>query len=767
MTKKLAEDFKPTVEVTASWPYRIVRTTDDARDLISELTEYDEIAFDTEFNGEEDDETGMQKGYPVGMSFCCHDGMSWYVPFGHTTGEQQLLPDDVRELFGPIFADPKKTWVMHNGKVELHTLHKLGVEMKGQIWDTMLAAYMMYGIDTYTKRGNPPQRYIGLKPLAKEKLGLTWCTFKELTLIHEVVGERQISKGKNEGKTQIEYNIIKLRTDQVPIERMAPYATADAVATLGLYKNFRPKLDNWPFFAKIKECFYKWEMPFIRVLFNMETRGITLDTDYLREYRKQLRAKRSQLKQEMVRQLPRQDINLGSTKDLRWLFFEHFKFQPKKVSEKTGAPSTDADTIGLLIEEHPDHPFLKIFAEYREVEKIIGTYLDAYLGTEDDPDLSAAESLAPMLGGVDPEEDGVVILSDGGKAEEEAKTKKVKVKRSIVSPDGKIRCDFRHTGTRTGRLSSAEPNLQNINRQEFDEIKGEDGKVIMIPKPGLRMAFVADKGNTMVVADYSQIELRLLAHYARDKYMIEAYMKGIDLHKFCASIMFNTPIDKLEKWMRQAAKTIGFGIIYGMGPGKLANQLKISKEKAKELYENYYSNFVGVKHFVEAVKIKCRQGAVVDAGKGLKQHEMARAYYVPTILGRRRYLPNINHRPEDVLYLTGGDYEAARKISNGIRAYAERQAVNTIIQGSAADVCKIAMVLIEEDATHPEGVLYGLGYKLLSQVHDEVIGECPEENGEKALARVRELMEGVGEMLGIRVPIVAEGSTARTWAEAK
>mgnify|MGYP006170811859 CR=1 FL=1 len=710
MGKCLEADWKPSVEFVPTWEVRTVINEEQAAELIEQLRGARYIAFDTEYNAE--------TMLPVGMSFCVEDNVGWYVPFGHQTGEEQLLPTDIPGLFGEIFEDEDKTWVMHNGKVEIHTLHSLGIPLKGDVWDTMIATFMLKGVDQYSRPGRSSQRLIGLKERAQDDLNppLKWCTFRELTEIKTEVRRRQVTRGQYVGQIQIEYESHKLSTEQVPISRMAPYATADAVATYALFHVYHEDMEREQN-AKIKNAFYKYEMPFVKVLASLEQRGMKLDLDYLEQYREILSKQRQEIQMKLDRitlEASGEIINWNSTDQKRRILYEVKKFPVLKRTDPKNPdsnPSTDAETLSMLMESYPDDPLLKTLGEFMEVDKIIGTYLDAYLGRE---------------------------------AYEDHHGKKHKAKPRLADKNGLIRCDLRQTGAATGRLSSADPNLQNIPTPSDKDKKVaieiveraasfnpdhwgyQDCDTLELARLlGMRGAFVArGPGNVLVVADYSQIELRVLAHYSRDPFLMEAFFKGLDMHQFCASIMFEKDFDDVTKDERKATKSINFGIIYGMGPTKLARTLGCSVEHAKHLYAKYYDNFSGVKTFIDETHAKCAQSR-----------------FVPTIMGRRRYLPNIVH-PDRAL-----------------RAQAQRQSVNSIIQGSAADICKVAMIKLEHDE-----VLRELGYQQLNQVHDEIVGECPRGVVEQVLARKVEVMQNC---VKLRVPVVAEGDFAWSWGLAK
>jgi DNA polymerase I-like protein with 3'-5' exonuclease and polymerase domains len=237
MPKCLANDYKGTVEIKVKWKYQTIDTVAKAKDLAAELMKQPVIAFDTEYNAD------SQK--PVGMSFCADPAMSYYVPFGHVTGEPQLMPGDVESIFGRLFSEPDITWVMHNAKAEFHTLGRLGVELQGKIFDTMVATYCMHGQEYFVQK--PEEmirvRLIGLKERAKDlKPPVEWCTFKEVTEICTEIARRTITKGKDAGKEEVAYEKVSLNTEEIPIKRMSPYATADAYATLLLYREYIKQL---------------------------------------------------------------------------------------------------------------------------------------------------------------------------------------------------------------------------------------------------------------------------------------------------------------------------------------------------------------------------------------------------------------------------------------------------------------------------------------------------------------------------------------------
>jgi len=442
----------------------------------------------------------------------------------------------------------------------------------------------------------------------------------------------------------------------VPEEKVARYAAEDADVTYRLVDVFRPRLEA----DGLTPLFKDVEMPLVHVLLDMERAGVRVDVPYLKQLSKEFEDVAHKVERE-IREIAGEEVNLNSPKQLGPLLFEKLEIQkgtgrrPKRT--RTGAYSTDADTL----EAFAAHPIVQKLLDYREVTKLRSTYVDALPG--------------------------------------------------MVHPsDGRIHSSFNQTVAATGRLSSENPNLQNI------PIRTEIGRRI-------RRAFVAEEGNRLLSADYSQIELRLMAHLSGDPGLCEVYRRKGDVHAETAARMFKVPLGEVTREQRNSAKAINFGILYGMGPTRLARDLKISMAEARDFLDRYFGEFPGVRDF---------QRQAVDKAR----HEG----YVTTLLGRRRAIPEIlSDEP-------------------GVRANAENMAKNTPVQGTAADLIKVAMVKIRERLARER-----FRAKMILQVHDELVFEAPAEEIDRLAPLVRGEMEGA---LALDVPIVADLGTGRDWLEA-
>ncbi len=440
----------------------------------------------------------------------------------------------------------------------------------------------------------------------------------------------------------------------VPIEQAAEYACEDAHVTYLLYQYFWPRLKEeglWNLFETI-------ERPLIEVLARMEMAGIRLDIPYLQELSREMAAKLREL-EEKIFHLAGERFNLNSSQQLGFILFEKLKLPKVKKTPKRTAYSTDTE---VLEELSAHHELPRLVLAYRTLAKLKSTYVDAL----------------PRL----------------------------------VHPEtGRLHTSFNQTVTATGRLSSSEPNLQNI------PVRGEEGLKI-------RRAFVPEEGFWFLSADYSQIDLRVLAHYSEDETLITAFHRGEDIHRRTAAEVFGVPPESVTPEMRRMAKTINFGIVYGMSPYGLAKELKIGRREAKAFIERYFERYPGVKAYMERIVAEARE-------KG----------YVETLFGRKRPLPDI---------------KSPNRVA---REFAERTAINTPIQGTAADIIKLAMIRI--DRALKEG---GFRTRMLLQVHDELLFEVPPEELEEIKALVREKMEGV---VTLKVPLKVNLATGRNWAEAK
>ena len=440
----------------------------------------------------------------------------------------------------------------------------------------------------------------------------------------------------------------------LPAESIKDYAAEDADVTLQLAEIFMPELETQGTTSVLENI----ETPLIEVLANMEWEGIRVDTEFLNAYSVEL-GKELDIIEEKITELAGEKFNLDSPKQLGVILFEKLKITTEMKKTKTGQYSTGEDVLQRYLHTHEIVPLI---LDYRELRKLKSTYID---------------TLPNMINPI----------------------------------TGRVHTNFMQAVAATGRLSSNQPNLQNI------PIRTSRGKEI-------RKAFVArDENHVLVSADYSQVELRIIAALSGDKNMIEAFQQGEDIHKATASKVFNVPLDEVTKDMRSKAKAVNFGIIYGQGPFGLAQQLGISRTEAKNIIEAYYTQFAALKTYQHKAVEDCRSRGFVE-----------------TVLGRRRFLPDINS-------------------SNAIsRSFAERNAVNAPIQGSAADVIKVAMAKIQSALKQAN-----LKTKMVLQVHDELLFDTPKEEIEQVFALVKHEMENA---VKLAVPLDVEIQAGNNWLEA-
>ena len=440
----------------------------------------------------------------------------------------------------------------------------------------------------------------------------------------------------------------------VPVAEVAEYAAEDADVTLRLRNLFTPKIEE----AGVHELFYTIEMPLIYVLAEMEATGVTLDTAALKQSSIELTATMNQLEREII-ELAGKSFNVNSTRQVGEILFDHLKLDDKAKKTKSGGYSTSEEILEKL---RPKHPIIGKLLEYRGLKKLLSTYIDAL------PELIHPET-------------------------------------------GKIHTSFNQAVTSTGRLSSTNPNLQNI------PVRDELGREI-------RKAFIPDNEDCIFFsADYSQIELRIMAHLSQDPHMIEAFQSGMDIHAATAAKIYGVALDEVTSDMRRKAKTANFGIIYGISVFGLAERLSIPRSESKELIEGYFKTYSRVKEYMDESIETARQNG-----------------YVETIFKRKRYLPDIHSR------------------NAVVRGYAERNAINAPIQGSAADIIKLAMVRIYQRFEAEK-----LKSKMILQVHDELNFNVYKEEAELVKKIVLEEMEKV---VPLRVPLIADCGEGQNWLEA-
>ncbi len=468
-------------------------------------------------------------------------------------------------------------------------------------------------------------------------------------LAEEILGHHMISYKEVTSSLSKDENFAA-----VPLKKVYVYACEDAHVTYLLYEKLWAQMQE----EGLLELYQRIEHPLIQVLARMEMAGIRIDVGYLSNLSKQMAQELKSLEGKIYA-LAGEKFNLNSSVQLGYILFEKIKLPSVKRTKKTRAHSTDTEVLEALSDQHP---LPKLILRYRTLAKLKSTYVDA-------------------------------------------------LPRLVHPATGRIHTSFNQTITATGRLSSSEPNLQNI------PARGQEG-------PLIRRAFVPEEGFLFLSADYSQIDLRVLAHYSADKNLIEAFRKGEDIHRRTAAEIFGIAAEEVTPDMRRMAKTINFGIVYGMSPYGLAKELKIGHQEAKAFIERYFQRYPGVKKYMEEIVTQARE-------KG----------YVTTLFGRKRPLPDINS-PNRVA-----------------REFAERTAINTPIQGTAADIIKLAMIAIDRLIIQQK-----LKTRMLLQVHDELLFEVPPEEIEVIQQIVREKMENV---VKLAVPLVVNLAVGKNWAEAK
>jgi len=602
--------------------YRLVNTEAALRDLVTVIRQAGVCALDTETTSVRPVEADL-----VGISVSCQAGTAYYIPVGHrpevaSTG--QLSTEWVRAELGEVLADESVAKYAHNANYDLIVLRQHGMEVRGLTFDTILAAYLL----------DPVGRNLGLKGLAWQELGV------EMMPIDSLIG-----KGKGQ-----------LTMDQVPVERVVPYAGADADMTLRLVPRLKPRLEERQLWALFSEV----EMPLVPVLMDMECTGVSLDVGFLQGMSRELQSRLNEL-QEQVQQHVGYPLNLSSSQQLSEALFVKLGLPTEGVSRgKSGRYSTAASVLESL---RGAHPVVDLILEHRQLSKIKSTYADAL----------------PLL---------------------------------VNSRTGRLHTSWNQVGTVTGRISSSDPNLQNI------PIRTDVGRRV-------RRAFVARPGCMLLGADYSQVELRILAHISGDESLLAAFQRGEDIHARTAASMHGVALEEVTPDMRRMAKMINFGLIYGMSGWGLAARTELSPEEAQQFISKYFAQFPRVQGYLEEVKQRA-----VEQG------------YTETLLGRKRYFPEL---------ATGSSAHA------NVRAAALRMAINHPIQGTAADIVKIAMIRLHADMEKQ-----GLDSKIILQVHDELVLEVPDGEVKGVAALVRGVMESA---YTLAAPLKVDIKTGRHWGE--
>ncbi|HQB77270.1 MAG TPA: DNA polymerase I [Tenuifilaceae bacterium] len=594
--------------------YRVMANPDQRKELIATLSSAKEICFDTETTGLDPITSTL-----VGLSFAVKEGTAWYVPIPSNQQEAQSILNE----FKPIFENEGITKIGQNIKFDLLMLRAYGVTLKGYMFDTMLAHYLLEP-DMRHNMNYLAEQLLNYKPIEIEKL----------------IGK----KGAGQ-----------LNMRSIPVDKISVYAAEDADITLQLKNILEPRLQN----EGLTELYKEIEAPLIEVLAEMELTGVRIDSDSLNEFGKSLNAELINLDNEIKELAQTPDLNISSPKQLGEVLFEKLKIASDVKMTKTKQYSTSEEE---LLKYKDKHPIIDKILEFRSIKKLLSTYIEAL----------------PAL----------------------------------VSPKtGRIHASFNQAVAATGRLSSNNPNLQNI------PIREERGREI-------RKAFIPSDDNHIILsADYSQIELRLMAHMSQDPSLCEAFLNNEDIHTATAAKIFKVPIAEVTREQRSSAKTANFGMIYGISAFGLSQRLNISRTEAKELIDGYFGTYTGVKAYMDSCIANARE-------KG----------YVTTLLGRKRYLPDINS-------------------NNGtVRGLAERNAINAPIQGSAADIIKVAMIRINKRLKQEN-----LQSKMIIQVHDELVFDALKSELSTLQQLVKEEMEGA---IKLSVPLIAESGVGDNWLKA-
>ncbi|MBC8446944.1 MAG: DNA polymerase I [Chloroflexi bacterium] len=614
--------FAETEEVQAapisSTQYQTITTEADLDELLRTLRATGRVAFDVETTS-----TNPMLADLVGLALAWGAGQAAYIPVGHVMTEQLPLEMALARL-RPLLEDASIPKAAHNGEYDLTVLARYGVAVQGELFDTMIAEWLL----------DPASRSLGLKNLAFARLGA------EMTPISELIGT---------GSKQI-------TMAQVPSSKAAPYAAADVDMTWQLVGLLRPELES----KGLLDLFQEVEMPLVPVLVAMQQAGVALDVGYLQEMSKMLAGRLIELERE-IHDLAGYPFNINSTQQLSDALFSQLQLPRQGVPKtKSGHYSTAASVLQGL---QGRHPVIDFILEQRELSKLKSTYVDALV--------------------------------------------------ELVNPrTGRVHTSYNQTGTVTGRISSSNPNLQNI------PIRTELGRQI-------RRGFVAQPGWKLLAADYSQVELRVMAHISQDPGLLAAFRRGEDIHASTAAAVLGVALDQVTSDMRRIAKGVNFGIMYGQGPYGLAQQTGMSQDEATQFIRTYFTTYPQVKEYLDRTRVQAREQG-----------------YVETLLGRRRYFPELG---------------VGSKAHNNVRQAAERAAINMPTQGTAADILKIAMIRLHQALRER-----GLRSRMILQVHDELVLEVPDEELPTVAPLARQIMEGA---FDLDAPLKVDLKAGENWLE--
>ncbi len=597
---------------TVSHDYKLVESDADIKALTDLLSKQTQFVFDTETTN-----IDVYSAELVGLSFAIKAHEAWYLPMPADRDECQKR----LELLRPLFEDENIMKIGQNLKYDISMLAQYGIKVKGRLFDTMLAHYLL----------EPEQRH-NMDYLAEAYLDYITIPIEDL-----------IGKGRQQRSMR-----------EVPVEQVKEYAAEDADITLQLYEKLSPMLKE----NGVEKLFNDIEMPLVPVLSRMEANGVRIDTENLKQISDEF-GRQIQQVEERIYEAAGMPFNIASPKQLGEVLFEKLRIDEKAKKTKTGQYATGEDVLQKLSHKHP---IIQMILDYRSFTKLKSTYLDAL----------------PAL----------------------------------VNPkDGLIHTSYNQAVTATGRLSSNNPNLQNI------PVRTAQGREI-------RKAFVPRSEHyTLLAADYSQIELRIIAHLSQDPAMVADFNLGHDIHAATAAKVFHVPMDQVTKEQRSRAKAVNFGIIYGMSAFGLAERMELSRSEAADIIKKYFEEYAGIKEYMNRSIALARERG-----------------YAETILGRRRYLRDINGS------------------NSVVRGFAERNAINAPIQGSSADMIKIAMIGI-----HQELEKLKMQSKMILQVHDELVFDAHLDELDTLKAIVNDKMVNA---LPLSVPVIVEMNTGANWLEA-
>ena len=591
--------------------YTLVESAAQLREVVAEVGRYEEFCFDTETTGFD-----IFNDRIVGLSLAVEPFKAWYVPF-----KEENTPE-YAEIVRPLFEDERIAKIGQNIKFDLMVLRRLGIEIRGRKYDTMILHYLLDPESRHNMNALS-ERYLNYKPIEIETL---------------------IGKGSKQ-----------LTMDLENVERVKEYAAEDADVTLRLKQVLYPQVEE----IGLQHLYFEVEEPMIAVLADIEMAGVRIDTGALAVYAVELNRKLGELEAAIRTEAGEPNLNINSARQLGEVLFAKMRIAEKPKMTRTKQFCTDEDYLQSFARKHR---IVDLILEYRGVKKLLSTYVEAL----------------PQL---------------------------------VNRTTGRIHTSFNQAVTATGRLSSTNPNLQNI------PVRDDMGRRI-------RKAFIpSDDDHLLLSADYSQVELRLMAHLSGDESLISAFEHGEDIHTATAAKLFNKPLGEVTPEERRRAKTANFGIIYGISAFGLSQRLEIPRKEAKEIIDGYFASYPKVKEYMDNVVAKAKEEG-----------------FVSTIFGRRRYL---------------NDISSHNAIARGL---AERNAVNAPIQGSAADIMKIAMIDV-----HRRFAAEGIRSRVILQVHDELVVDMLRSEQERVTKIVTECMESAAQL---KVRLIADAGIGGNWLEA-